>query len=82
MKRILFNELDTNISLEEAFDFFDKYNKYKNLSPRTLSYYRDCLKYFREILWYRPKVFRNQKRDNNRLCQLFKGKNKYKQYIY
>lgn len=50
MKRILFNELDTNISLEEAFDFFDKYNKYKNLSPRTLSYYRDCLKYFREIL--------------------------------
>lgn len=48
MKQILLNTcMIKQVSLDEAFEEFQKSNKAKNLSSFTISFYEETLKYFR-----------------------------------
>lgn len=47
LKKSFVNEM----TLNKAFEEFQNYNKAKNLSEYTISYYDDCIKYFRQFFW-------------------------------
>lgn len=45
MKKMILNL--NSISVEKAFDEFQRFNYSKNLRGDTIDYYDDCFKYFR-----------------------------------
>jgi len=65
MKKIIMNNYnihETTISLETAFNYFQKYNKARNLSNDTIETYNKNYKYFNEFLeWYRQDTKERQR---------------------
>lgn len=50
MKKIQMNQnAEKRLTVDKAFLEFQRINRAKNLSERTISFYDDCYKYFREL---------------------------------
>lgn len=65
MKKIIMNNYnihETTISLDTAFNYFQKYNKARNLAEDTIQTYNKNYGYFNEFLeWYRKDTKERQR---------------------
>ena len=93
MKKIMLNQKnvhETTLTLDEAYDRFEKYSKSKNLVDDTIDTYYKNYKYFWEFLEYYQEQTRNSynkmqsnyRRCYDRLYCFYERQKNYKGYYY